>query len=314
MQIIWVSGPVGHIRTINISFKHLVISFVGLTIGLILCGALLQLIGFRIAVEMNPNFLRKVGNLHSATEMDNLKVFYERKLQAINEQVEHNNQLVAKLQEQNKTLLSYAIPPSMQKEKSLSNSTGGPFVPPKVGNNSSIFGSLDDSMAYVKNVNQQLDQQKEQMGQQIKWIEGKPLSMPMTGNPNLSSGFGRRLDPFTGTWSEHPGLDFPSSVGSPIFASGSGVVKFAGWDGAYGQSVLIDHGDGFVSRYAHASQILVKEGAHVNLHQTVALIGTTGRSTGPHLHFEIIKNGSPVNPEEYLIGLSRGKNILALNN
>ena len=307
MQIIWVSGPVGQIRSINISYKHLVMGVVGLTIGLILCGALLQLIGFRIAIEMNPAFLRKIGNLHSATEIDNLKHFYEQKLQAIQGQVDVNNQLVAKLQEQNIKLISLAVPPAMQKEKSLSNSTGGPFIPPKMKTDKSILGSLDDSLLYVKSVNQRVEQQKEFIDQQIQWIENKPLSMPMTTGATLTSGFGRRLDPFTGTWSEHTGLDFTSPMGVPIYAAGSGVVKLAGWDGSYGQTVIIDHGDGYVSRYAHTSKIHVKEGEKVKLHQSIALVGTSGRSTGPHLHFEIIKNGIPVNPVEYLIGLSQSK-------
>jgi len=307
MQIIWVSGPVGQIRTINISFKHLVIAFASITLGLIICGALLQLVGFRIAVEMNPNFLRKMGNLHSATEIDNLKYFYEQKLQAIHGQVEVNNQLVSKFQEQNKKLLSMAIPAAMQKEKSFNNSSGGPFIPPKLKSDVGILSSLDDSMSYLKNVNQRVKQHQELLDQQIQWLENKPLSMPMTTGANLTSGFGRRLDPFTGTWSEHTGLDFTSPMGVPIYAAGGGVVKLAGWDGSYGQTVIIDHGDGYVSRYAHTSKILVKEGEKVKLHQNIALVGTTGRSTGPHLHFEIIKNGIPVNPVEYLIGLSQGK-------
>jgi murein DD-endopeptidase MepM/ murein hydrolase activator NlpD len=309
MQIIWVSGPVGQIRSINISYKHLMIGFVSITLGLIICGALLQLIGFRIAVEMNPAFLRKMGNLHSATEIDNLKYFYEQKLKAIHGQVEINNQLVSKLQEQNKKLISMAIPPAMQKEKSFNNSSGGPFIPLKLKSDIGLLSSLDDSMSYLKNMNQRVEQQKDLHDQQIQWLENKPLSMPMTSGANLTSGFGRRLDPFTGTWSEHTGLDFTSAIGVPIYAAGSGVVKLAGWDGSYGQTVIIDHGDGYVSRYAHTSKILVKEGDLVKLHQNIALIGTTGRSTGPHLHFEIIKNGTPVNPVEYLTGLSQAKNV-----
>ena len=305
MQIIWVSGPVGHIRTLNVSFKHLVFTVLGFTLVLIVCGALLQLIGFRIAIELNPDFLRKIGNLHSATEIDNLKHFYEGKLQTIQQQVQTNNQIVNELQEQNKKLMSLAIPAAMQKEKIVEGASGGPFIPSEMKNQKSIFGSLDGSLTYIKKMNQQLTDQKSKMDQLIHWMEAKPISIPMLGVPRLSSGFGKRMDPITNAWSEHEGLDFLGAIGTTIYAAGSGLVTFAGWDNAFGQSVLINHGDGYVSRYAHASQLLVKEGARVDYHQPIALVGTTGRSTGPHLHFEIIKNGAAVNPAEYLIGLQR---------
>ena len=305
MQIIWVSGPVGHIRTLNVSFKHLVFTVLGFTLALIVCGALLQLLGFRIAIELNPDFLRKIGNLHSATEIDNLKHFYEGKLQTIQQQVQTNNQIVNELQEQNKKLMSLAIPAAMQKEKIVEGASGGPFIPSEMKNQKSIFGSLDGSLTYIKKMNQQLTDQKSKMDQLIHWMEAKPISIPMLGVPRLSSGFGKRMDPITNAWSEHEGLDFLGAIGMTIYAAGSGLVTFAGWDNAFGQSVLINHGDGYVSRYAHASQLLVKEGARVDYHQPIALVGTTGRSTGPHLHFEIIKNGAAVNPAEYLIGLQR---------
>ena len=305
MQIIWVSGPVGHIRTLNVSFKHLVFTVLGFTLALIVCGALLQLLGFRIAIELNPDFLRKIGNLHSATEIDNLKHFYEGKLQTIQQQVQTNNQIVNELQEQNKKLMSLAIPAAMQKEKIVEGASGGPFIPSEMKNQKSIFGSLDGSLTYIKKMNQQLTDQKSKMDQMIHWMEAKPISIPMLGVPRLSSGFGKRMDPITNAWSEHEGLDFLGAIGTTIYAAGSGLVTFAGWDNAFGQSVLINHGDGYVSRYAHASQLLVKEGARVDYHQPIALVGTTGRSTGPHLHFEIIKNGAAVNPAEYLIGLQR---------
>ncbi len=208
------------------------------------------------------------------------------------------------LQDQNKKLVNLATPQVMQKEKSILTSSGGPFIPPGIKDETSVLGALGESLAYLKNINQQLALISVITDKQIDWIVGKPLSMPVPESPNLSSGYGRRIDPFTNTWSEHIGLDFPGSSGNTIYAAGSGVVKFAGWDNAYGQSVIIDHGDGYTSRYAHASQILITQGSKVNLKQPIALIGTTGRSTGPHLHFEIMKNGVAVNPADFLIGLN----------
>jgi murein DD-endopeptidase MepM/ murein hydrolase activator NlpD len=98
----------------------------------------------------------------------------------------------------------------------------------------------------------------------------------------------------------HEGIDFPAEVGTPIVAAASGKVIVAEWHPQYGKMLEIDHGNGLVSRYAHASQLLVKQGDLVMAGQRVAVVGTTGRSTGPHLHFEVRLNGSPQNPARFL--------------
>ena len=106
-----------------------------------------------------------------------------------------------------------------------------------------------------------------------------------------SSNFGYRIDPFTGQHSMHEGIDFPAEAGTAIVAAASGKVVVAEWHPQYGKMVEIDHGNGLVSRYAHASSLLVKEGDLVVRGQRIATVGTTGRSTGPHLHFEVRLNG-----------------------
>ncbi len=98
----------------------------------------------------------------------------------------------------------------------------------------------------------------------------------------------------------HKAIDFAGDVGSPLFAAKAGKVTFSGWDGNYGYAVVIDHGNGFKTRYAHASALCVKQGQTVTQGQQVAKLGNTGRSTGPHLHFEILKNGNQVNPAPYI--------------
>lgn len=117
---------------------------------------------------------------------------------------------------------------------------------------------------------------------------------------HLTSGFGNRRDPFTGRLARHSGLDFRAAYGAPIHASAGGRVRFAGYRGAYGRTVEIDHGNGLVTRYGHASRLLVKRGDIVLPGQEIALAGSTGRSTGPHVHFEVLKNGRPVAPGPYL--------------
>lgn len=115
-----------------------------------------------------------------------------------------------------------------------------------------------------------------------------------------SSNFGLRIDPFSGQQAMHEGIDFPAEVGTPIVAAASGKVIAAETHVQYGKMLEIDHGNGLVSRYAHASQLLVKEGDLVVRGQRVATVGSTGRSTGPHLHFEVRLNGSPQNPARFL--------------
>jgi len=115
-----------------------------------------------------------------------------------------------------------------------------------------------------------------------------------------SSNFGYRIDPFTGRHAHHEGIDFPAETGTPIVAAASGKVIAAEWHREYGKMVEIDHGNGLVSRYAHASTLGVSEGDLVVRGQQIAAVGTTGRSTGPHLHFEVRLNGVPQNPARFL--------------
>jgi murein DD-endopeptidase MepM/ murein hydrolase activator NlpD len=115
-----------------------------------------------------------------------------------------------------------------------------------------------------------------------------------------SSNFGYRVDPFTGAKSFHEGIDFPANVGTAIVAAASGKVVYAGYHAEYGKIIEIDHGNGLLSRYAHASQIFVNEGDLVVRGQRLGSVGSTGRSTGPHLHFEVRLNGVPQNPVRFL--------------
>jgi murein DD-endopeptidase MepM/ murein hydrolase activator NlpD len=116
----------------------------------------------------------------------------------------------------------------------------------------------------------------------------------------FSSNFGYRIDPFTGLHTYHEGVDFPAESGTPIVAAASGKVIEAGVHQQYGKILAIDHGNGLVSRYAHASEVIVNEGDFVVRGQRVATVGSTGRSTGPHLHFEVRMNGVPQNPVRFL--------------
>ena len=130
-----------------------------------------------------------------------------------------------------------------------------------------------------------------------------PSSRPI--DVAVGSGFGFRADPFTGRGALHTGLDFPSPVGTEIHAAAGGVVRTAEMHPEYGLMLEIDHGNGLMTRYGHTSKILVKVGDLVKRGQVVADVGTTGRSTGPHLHFEVLVDGIPQDPQRFLAGPER---------
>lgn len=119
---------------------------------------------------------------------------------------------------------------------------------------------------------------------------------PTVRLPRLSSGFGPRSDPLHRGRAIHRGIDLPGAAGTPILASASGIIRFAGTAGTYGNMIEIEHAEGLRTRYAHLSRILVRRGAMVALGETIALMGSTGRSTGNHLHFEVRSDGRAVNP------------------
>ena len=130
-------------------------------------------------------------------------------------------------------------------------------------------------------------------------LDGIPQVVPASVE-NITSGFGYRRDPFNGHGAMHAGIDFKGAIGSPIFAAAEGRVTFAGWKAGYGQAIEITHGNGMLTRYAHLSRIGVKVGQQVEAGATIGGLGNTGRSTGPHLHFEVRINDRAVNPRPFL--------------
>ncbi len=117
----------------------------------------------------------------------------------------------------------------------------------------------------------------------------------------ISSTFGTRSSPFSGDLSQHKGLDIAADSGTPIVAPASGIVSYASFDEGYGKLISIDHGHGIVTRFGHCSQMYVKVGQQVRRGDIIGAVGTTGRSTGPHLHYEVRLGGVPVNPEKFIL-------------
>lgn len=169
---------------------------------------------------------------------------------------------------------------------SLSMAMGGPFI--LYTENSDIDLSTDEPFAKLYTYHNRLID----LENSVQHIPvGKPAKKYY-----ISSGFGIRKDPFRKKWARHHGIDMAGWWKTPIYASADGTVIKAGRNGAYGNFIEIDHGNGFRSRYGHLSKIKVKKGDRVTLEQEIGLMGSTGRSTSPHLHYEIWFNGQPINP------------------
>jgi murein DD-endopeptidase MepM/ murein hydrolase activator NlpD len=131
-----------------------------------------------------------------------------------------------------------------------------------------------------------------------------PSIWPVDGK--LESGFGGRRNPFGGSSYEfHQGQDIDAQSGTPIVAGAKGTVTFVGWQHGYGRLIVIDHGGGLTTRYGHLSEFDIEQGTPVARGQFIGRVGSTGRSTGPHLHYEIRINDDPVNPLEYLLNSSK---------
>lgn len=177
---------------------------------------------------------------------------------------------------------------------------GGPLAPALVSMPPAEFGAEI----------QRLERQMSTQSKQLSLLEGLLIDSSLDASlmPNalpvrsgyISSGYGYRTDPFTGGRDFHPGIDFDGNLGDAILAVAGGVVSFAGNKPGYGKTVEIDHGNGLVTRYAHCTRLDVQVGDPVRTGTQIAGMGSTGRSTGTHLHFEVWKEGKLVNPRDYL--------------
>ncbi len=180
---------------------------------------------------------------------------------------------------------------------------GGPEQPNVLDEQPLPLSSLVQS---ADQLNQQLDNRQEQLSVLETMYRHRNLldDVLPKGRPVkdgwISSYFGYRTDPFDGHREWHPGVDIAGKLGEPVVAVAAGIVTYAGKHGGYGNLVQINHGNGFVTRYGHNSKVLVKVGETVSKGQEIALMGSTGRSTGPHCHFEVWRSGRVVNPIKYL--------------
>src|SRR5260221_2317286 len=167
---------------------------------------------------------------------------------------------------------------------------GGPFIPVKLPADAGTF----ERQLYRINITRA---QVERLNRTLALV---PYRKPVIGEVEFTSGFGVRSDPFLGRPAMHTGLDFRAAMGDPVRATANGKVASSGWAGGYGRMIEIDHGNGLSTRYGHLSQINVKVGDLIKIGQVIGEGGSTGRSTGPHLHYETRIDGDAVDPQKFL--------------
>jgi YD repeat-containing protein len=135
---------------------------------------------------------------------------------------------------------------------------------------------------------------------QLEWLHSLPTAMPIRGDYRITSGFGIRNDPFTGGLAMHEGLDFTAPSGTLVVSTAQGTVTRSAWDGGYGNVIEVHHAEGFSTRYAHLSKRIAKAGDVVERGAVLGEVGSTGRSTGPHLHYEVFNKDRVINPVQVL--------------
>jgi len=208
------------------------------------------------------------------------------------------DQQTERLQEvMKKQILGKEKLPKLDKKNKL-ESKGGPFLEKKI-NHSDIQKTLVMLMDNMQKREEIYNKMEAILLKRSVLKETLPSLYPIDA-PYTSSSYGWRMDPILGKRAFHEGIDFSAPIGEPIFATAGGIVVEAGRSGAYGNLVTINHGGGLQTRYAHISKILVKKGDIVQKEQLIAFVGNTGRSTGPHLHYEIRYKKRSLDPKQYL--------------
>ncbi len=154
--------------------------------------------------------------------------------------------------------------------------------------------------AGVLDLQRQLKEVAPALERTLEVEQSLPRGLPLRGYEGITSFFGMRKNPFGPGYEFHDGLDFAAPYGAPVYATGSGVVARTGWMGAYGLAVLLDHAEGYQTLYGHLSRLAVRPGQRVERGQVLGYVGSTGRSTGPHLHYGVYRYGAPVDPRPYL--------------
>ncbi len=304
----WLSGPTGQVKSISVTARNILLAAGALALGLVLIGFVLNWVGLRIAVEYNPDLARSLGGVTTEAEQQRMEAVYRQDLLQLQSSLNQTVQDVKKLESLKNRFMALATPVNLKdRAPGTQESKGGPFVLPAFPQNlmgqlfrQPLQTELQQTVSQVQAVNQSLQSQHQNWQQHLAWLEALPIGVPVQNDFKLTSGFGLRNDPFTGALAMHEGIDFSAEVGTPVVASAAGVVVRSEWDNNFGNVIEIKHAENFLTRYAHLSKRLVDVNAEVRGEMPIGAVGSTGRSTGPHLHYEIFQNGKVLNPLKVL--------------
>jgi murein DD-endopeptidase MepM/ murein hydrolase activator NlpD len=303
MQILITHGSLARTRVLHFDRLQLVIIFAALVAALTLqSGTVYHFVFLKAAREGWP-VVSQLVKLIVRDEFAQRDRFMRENLDAMAQKVGEMQAKLVKLEAMGERVSGMAgVKPEewmqIARPPEVAGGKGGPFVP-------ASSPSLDQLNGWVG----MLDEQTEQSTDLFTMIESRLLEKRLASLmiPNsrpvdvpVGSGFGFRTDPFSGRAALHTGLDFPADIGTPINAAAGGVVRASEFHPQYGNVIELDHGKGLVTRYAHTSKVLVKPGDIVRRGQLIGLVGTSGRSTGPHLHFEVLVDEVPQNPAKFL--------------
>ncbi len=308
MQLMWLSGPTSQVKKISITARNVLLAALALAAGMLFLGFALNWVGLRIAVEYNPELARSMGGVTSEFEQKRMEAVYRERLDQLKSALDQNVQDVKKLETLKNRFMELATPVAFKgRFTGKDDFKGGPFVsaqlPPffKTGFfRQPLQTELHQTAEQAQGMRDSLASYETKWRNNLEWLETLPIGVPVYSDFRLTSGFGLRNDPFTGALAMHEGIDFAAEVGTKVLAAGPGVVVRSDWDAGYGHVIEIKHAENFLTRYAHLSQRRVLENTPVDSGMVIGDVGSTGRSTGPHLHFEIFHHGKVLNPLQVL--------------
>ena len=301
MNIILVSNRLAKSRSISLGGVQIALLLVLFSVLMLGAAFTLQYALVRFAPEGLSDEIRTILSEVHNDEQQKQKIYLQNSLDAMAIRVGQMQAQVQRLDALGARLTKLAGMKPGEFQFSEPPAMGGPLVafPEDKMTENGLKQQMDRLSHIVNDRSDKLTALKTQLLQN-KLSRRLLPSMPPVHTGYYSSNFGWRIDPFTGAPAMHEGVDFVANAGTPIYASAGGVVDYAGLDGSYGNMVEIDHGNNIVTRYAHASKVLVKVGQVVRRGQEIAEVGSTGRSTGNHLHFEVRYKGVAQNPVRFL--------------
>jgi murein DD-endopeptidase MepM/ murein hydrolase activator NlpD len=303
MQLIWIPGSTSNVKKITISKRGLIQFGCLASLACILIGVGVHFLGFRIAIQYSPELARGMGGVITVQEKEAIESSYRQHLQELRSELSHLSERITEIKTLKDRFASLATPSVLRNKAFEDKGKGGPYQPilldPQSKN--TLANDLESTLKSTLYLREGIQNLEKTWQAHYEWLNQLPTGSPIANRVGLSSNFGTRIDPFTRQLAQHPGIDFSAPPGTPILASGDGKVVRAEFDNAYGNFIEIEHADNFVSKYAHARKLNVKAGQEVKRGQVIAEVGSTGRSTGPHLHYEISRNGSIINPMQILV-------------